>query len=145
MIRRTVRLAAPLALIGVLAACAHHRHNGAFGGRGAPDELAIGRQAPLVIPPDFNISPPKPGAPRPVAPDAKQEALQALFPQNTTPKSNAETALLEQSGANRSDPTARSTAGDPDTAVTNKGGFVRKLVEAPIGGNTAVARVTPGT
>jgi len=139
------RIAAPLLALAVLGACGHHRHVGSFGGRGAPDELAIGRQAPLVIPPDFNITPPKPGAPRPVAPDARQDALQALFPDGNAPKSNAETALLEQSGANRADPTARSTAGDPGTTVANKGAFVRKLVEAPVGGDTALARVTPGS
>ena len=138
---RRLALFAVLALLG---ACAHRKHNGAFAGRGAPDELAIGRQAPLVIPPDFNISPPKPGAPRPVAPDARADALQTLFP-DTTPKSNAETALLDGAGATRGDPTARSTVGDPGTNVANKDAFVRKLVEAPVGGDTAVARVTPGS
>ncbi len=139
------RLAPLLALTVLLAACGHRAHVGAFGGRGAPDELAIGRQAPLVVPPDFNISPPKPGAPRPVAPDARQDALQALFPDSAVPKSNAETALLEAAGADRADPGARSTAGDPGTVVANKGAFVRKLVEAPVGGDTAIARVTPGS
>jgi hypothetical protein len=141
MIRRPLAVLATLALLG---ACTHHRHVGTFGGRGAPDELAIGRQAPLVIPPDFNISPPKPGAPRPVAPDARTDALQALFPDSVTPKSNGETALLDAAGASRADPTARSTAGDPGTNVADKGGFVRKVVEAPVGGDAAVARVTPG-
>ena len=127
-----------------LAACGSHRRVGAFGGRGAPDELAIGRQAPLVVPPDFNISPPKPGAPRPVAPDARTDALQALFPDSVSPKSNGETALLDAAGANRADPAARSNAGDPGTTVVDKGGFTRKLVEAPVGGDPATAKVTPG-
>lgn len=139
------RRLALLASVALLSACVHHRHHlGAFAGRGAPDELAIGRQAPLVIPPDFNITPPKPGAPRPVAPDAKADALQTLFPDTPTPKSNGETALLNAAGASRTDPTARSTAGDPKTNVANKGAFVRKVVDAPVGGDTAVAKVTPG-
>jgi len=142
MTRRLATLAA-LAVAATTAACGAHRHHvGAFGGRGAPDELAIGRQAPLVIPPDFNISPPKPGAPRPLAPDAKTDALQTLFP-DTAPKSAAEQNLLDQSGATKADPAARSTAGDPGTTVTDKGAFVRKLVEAPTGGDPAVAKVTP--
>ena len=33
--------------------------------RDRPDEFAVQRQAPLVVPPDFNLVPPKPGAPRP--------------------------------------------------------------------------------
>ena len=30
----------------------------------SPDEFAISRNAPLVVPPDFALVPPKPGAPR---------------------------------------------------------------------------------
>ena len=33
--------------------------------RKRPDEFAIGKQAPLVIPPDYALAPPRPGAPRP--------------------------------------------------------------------------------
>ena len=95
-----------------------------------------------MIPPDFNISPPKPGAPRPLAPDAKTDALQTLFP-DTAPKSAAEQNLLDQSGAAKAEPGARSTAGDPGTTVSDKGAFVRKLVEAPTGGDAAVASVKP--
>ena len=31
--------------------------------RDRPDEFAVQRQAPLVVPPDFNLVPPAPGAP----------------------------------------------------------------------------------
>jgi hypothetical protein len=34
--------------------------------RDRPDEFAVQRQAPLVVPPDFALEPPQPGAPRPV-------------------------------------------------------------------------------
>jgi hypothetical protein len=33
--------------------------------RSGPDEFAIESRAPLTIPPDFELRPPKPGAPRP--------------------------------------------------------------------------------
>ena len=33
--------------------------------RDRPDEFAVQRQAPLVVPPDFALTPPAPGAPRP--------------------------------------------------------------------------------
>ncbi|MEY4160521.1 MAG: hypothetical protein RLZZ136_1142, partial [Pseudomonadota bacterium] len=33
--------------------------------RDRPDEFAVQRQAPLVVPPDFSLTPPQPGAPRP--------------------------------------------------------------------------------
>lgn len=47
--------------------------------RKRPDEFAVGKQAPLVIPPDYALVPPKPGAPRPIANDSQQQALEALF------------------------------------------------------------------
>jgi Protein of unknown function (DUF3035) len=44
-----------------------------------PDEFAIETQAPLTIPPDFDLRPPKPGAPRPqgVSSEATAERLLA--------------------------------------------------------------------
>ena len=44
-----------------------------------PDEFAVQRQAPLVVPPDFALTPPQPGAPRPSSHSAQQDALDALF------------------------------------------------------------------
>lgn len=113
--------------------------------RGAPDELLTARQAPLVVPPDYNLMPPAPGAPRPLAPDARTEALQTLFPEAQPPKSAAETLLLQQSGGDRRDATARATVGDPATVVVNKGAFTRTLVDAPpLAGDPAVATVRVG-
>lgn len=115
--------------------------------RGAPDEFAISRQAPLVVPPDFNLTPPKPGAPRPLAADSQQQALEALFGpgQRVAPPSPSEQNLLDRSGAERNDPTARSTVGDLETNVVNKGAFTRDILAAPVGsGDAAVAQVTVG-
>lgn len=133
--------AAGLALM--LSACGS---SGVFN-RGAPDEFAISRQAPLVVPPDFNLTPPKPGAPRPLATDSQQQALEALFGpgQRVPPASPSEQNLLDRSGAERSDPTARSTVGDTDTNVVNKGALTRDILAAPAGtGDAAVAQVTTG-
>ena len=47
--------------------------------RARPDEFAVARQAPLVIPPDFALVPPQPGAPRPQGQNAQEQALDALF------------------------------------------------------------------
>ena len=115
--------------------------------RGAPDEFAISRQAPLVVPPDYNLTPPKPGAPRPLATDSQQQALEALFGagQRVPPPSTSEQNLLDRSGADRSDPTARSTVGDLDTNVVNKGTFTRDILASPVGNDdSAVAQITPG-
>ncbi len=115
--------------------------------RGAPDEFAISRQAPLVVPPDFNLTPPKPGAPRPLAADSQQQALEALFGPNqrVAPPSPSEQNLLDRSGAVRNDPTARSTVGDTGTIVVNKGAFTRDILSAPASnGDGALAQVTIG-
>lgn len=136
------RRIAALVLTLALASCGGR--GGLIGKRNAPDELLAGRQAPLVVPPDYNITPPKPGAPRPLAPDARTDALQALFPDTKPepPKSPAEIALLQAAGADRPDSSARSTVGDPDTTVVNKGAFIRELIGSPPGGNKQVAQVS---
>jgi hypothetical protein len=49
----------------------------------APDEFAVESRAPLTIPPEYDLRPPAPGAPRPqdVSPSAKaQEAINSAGP-----------------------------------------------------------------
>jgi hypothetical protein len=43
-----------------------------------PDEFAVESRAPLTIPPDFNLRPPEPGAPRPQEKTAEQQAEEAI-------------------------------------------------------------------
>lgn len=130
-----------IAAAGSLAACGGR--NG-ITKRDAPDELLTSRQAPLVMPPDYNLQPPRPGAPRPLAPDARTEAVNALFPDlpPEPPKSASEQALLQLSGADKADPAARNTVGDPGTVVVNKGFFTKTLVEAPAGGDRSIAAIS---
>jgi hypothetical protein len=45
----------------------------------SPDEFAVTTKAPLVIPPDFNLRPPLPGAPPANALDPSSSAEAALF------------------------------------------------------------------
>ena len=47
--------------------------------RSRPDEFAVQRQAPLVVPPDFALTPPTPGAPRPTDSSTAAQAQNALF------------------------------------------------------------------
>ena len=44
----------------------------------APDEFAVESRAPLTIPPDFNLRPPQPGAPRPQEVSASEKARKAI-------------------------------------------------------------------
>lgn len=117
--------------------------------RKRPDEFAIGKQAPLVIPPDYALQPPRPGAPRPIGADSQQQALEALFGPGVQlpPRSEIENKLLSDAKALRTDPGVRATADDgpgaDGTAVVEKGSFLRELLDAPAGTRNAdIARVT---
>lgn len=46
--------------------------------RVGPDEFAIESRAPLLIPPDFDLRPPQPGAPRPQEPTAAERARRVV-------------------------------------------------------------------
>lgn len=113
----------------------------ACGGKGGrlsdrgPDELAIARGAPLVVPPDFALAPPKPGAPRAMSVDAQAAAMEALFGPGVKPppRSAAEQQLLDRAGAGSPDPAIRSQAGDPKTSAVNKGVFLQEILAAPVG------------
>ena len=99
--------------------------------RDRPDEFAVARNAPLVVPPDFALTPPRPGEPDTGA-DPRAQALQALFggPQ---PRSAVEQNLLQQANANQAALGARSVAGDPNTTVVNRGALVQAIIQQPPG------------
>src|SRR5688500_17096340 len=107
--------------------------------RGGPDEFAVARSAPLVVPPDFALTPPRPGEPD-VGADPRVQALQALFggPQ---PRSAVEQNLLQEANANQAALGARSVAGDPNTTVVNRGAVVQAIIQLPQG-NGAEASVS---
>jgi len=46
--------------------------------RAPPDEFAVESRAPLTMPPDFDLRPPQPGAPRPQEKSSDQQARQAI-------------------------------------------------------------------
>lgn len=99
-------------------------------GRERPDEFAVQRQTPLLIPPDFALTPPQPGAPRPAEGTAAQEALDALFG-GPSPRSAVETTMLQRGGT--SDAGIRSAVGDPGTFTVDKGSTTRAIIAAPEG------------
>src|SRR5579872_3724371 len=76
----SVKLGTTLAALSVamlLTGCGGGR-KGAFD-RSRPNEFAVQRNAPLVVPPDFALVPPRPGTPRPQEIDSQGQAMQALF------------------------------------------------------------------
>lgn len=108
--------------------------------RARPDEFAVARQAPLVIPPDFALVPPQPGAPRPQDTGPSAQALDALFG-GKAPRSGTESSALTAAGRDLADIGVRSSAGDPKTIVVDKGATTRDIVAAPQGDGQA-ARAT---
>jgi hypothetical protein len=111
---------------GLLASCA----SGGVMGRERPDEFAVQRQAPLVVPPDFALTPPQPGAPRPAEGTAAQQALDALFG-GPAPRSGVETSALQRAGT--AEPGIRTAVGDPGTFTVDKGTTTRAIIAAPEG------------
>ncbi|MEQ1498454.1 MAG: DUF3035 domain-containing protein [Novosphingobium sp.] len=110
----------------LLSACG----GGGMFNRNRPDEFAVQRQAPLVVPPDFALVPPAPGAPRPNDSSAAAQAQSALFgaPQ---PRSSVETTVGGKAG--QAAPAIRSTVGDPQTNTVDKGEVARDIIAAPEG------------
>jgi hypothetical protein len=102
-----------------------------------PDEFAVVTKAPLVIPPDFNLRPPKPGAPptnQSSATDSAEAALTgddpatvaASLPNSYSP---AEKSLLANSGGATADHGVRSQiAADTKAMSTASDSFTDTLL-----------------
>jgi hypothetical protein len=73
-----------------------------------PDEFAIATKAPLVVPPDYSLRPPRPGESRPQELSASDRAQQVLLGDTTAaPPTMGERALLQKAGALSADPNVR--------------------------------------
>ena len=122
-----MRRLVPLVLLPAIAlgGCA------ALGGKQkAPDEFQVARNAPLVIPPDYTLTPPVAGTAALSPTAAQQQAIDALFG-GPAPRSRSEMNMLEKAGRDRTQIGARSTAGDPDTRVVDKGPVTMAILNAP--------------
>ena len=134
--RNSFRLALIAAGASLLASCG----SGGFLDRDRPDEFAVQRQAPLVVPPEFELTPPQPGAPRPAEGTAAQQALEALFG-GPAPRSAVETSALDRAGT--AAPGIRSSVGDVQTHTVDKGTTTRAILAAPEGDGQAASAVIP--
>ncbi|MGI8930811.1 MAG: DUF3035 domain-containing protein [Sphingomicrobium sp.] len=106
------------------------------------DEFAVARNAPLVIPPDYALTPPVAGTVSLSAESAQAQAIDTLFGSPAL-RSATETSLLEAAGRDRVATGIRSTAGDPDTNVVDKGATTRDIVGAPPREGTDATAPTP--
>ena len=135
-IRLKPRSLAPAALAGLamlLAGCSGDKLSRTFGlTRDAPDEFTVTTRAPLSMPPDFNLRPPRPGVPRPQDVPERTQAEEALVPQMAlgTPQaaqSPGQAALLQQTGPAAPADIRDRVDRDARMAPTNDG-FVDKLL-----------------
>ena len=104
--RRNGRLRAALLIGGLagLAGCSGTVQENLGIGKRQPDEFQVVRRAPLVLPPDFNLRPPEPGAPGPATQDTSSQAQAILTGQPPasprqpveTRQSQGEQALVAQ-------------------------------------------------
>lgn len=99
--------------------------------RERPDEFAVTRAAPLVVPPDFSMVPPAPGASPSNSGEASVQAVEAMFG-GPAARTAVEKGLLKDAGKNP-DNSIRSQVDDPDSQVADKGTLIADVVAAPEG------------
>lgn len=103
----------------------------------SPDEFVVVTKAPLVLPPEFGLRPPEPGAPRPQEVPARDRAAAAFGGTSTdaagqiTPlsrsaaaanqqRSPGEQVLLQQARASNADPDIRRKVNDEFTVLAER-------------------------
>jgi hypothetical protein len=135
--RKVIMIVAGLGVAASLSACTKSGYD-----RTRPDEFAVVRAQPLVIPPDFALVPPQPGAPRPQDGTSQSQALDAMFGGSAI-RSASENGTLDAAGRTSADQGARSTVGSPTTNVVDKGQATRDIVAAPEGDGQDARASTP--
>ncbi len=97
-----------------------------------PDEFTVVGRAPLVVPPESSLRPPRPGEPRPQEIDPSNRAMRALFPSGTKvppAPSKGEQALLDHVGGGANSD-IRSNAGYLDLEVAKKSLILADILAA---------------
>ncbi len=132
MTNRTALFFSLLAATLILNGCSSSENNVFGEEKAAPDEFAVYSRAPLSLPPDFGLRPPKPGATRPQTVMPRNEAKEALLSNSvqTQPKPSPESqidqtpgvrALLINAGAENADPNIRNIVNNETAALSGVG------------------------
>jgi len=108
----------------------------------SPDEFAVARNTPLLIPPDFSLAPPVAGTAGLSPTEAQQQAVDALFG-GPAPRSPGEMSLLDLAGRNSAQTGIRSQVWDPDTRIVDKGRTTLQILSTA-SMSTNVASAQPG-
>jgi hypothetical protein len=89
--------------------------------KNAPDEFAVVTKAPLVMPPDYSLRPPQPGAPATRDPSPSEQARAALLGTTATAApSQAEQDLLTKAGVDKADPDIRAKVAGENREISQK-------------------------
>jgi hypothetical protein len=153
---RVLRIAILLGAATALCGCESLR-DATGSAKEAPDEFAIVTKAPLVIPPDYNLRPPKPGAAPMNQVEPTQAAQQALLGADNATVAAAipgnasmgEKLLLTHAGAQNANPTIRQDLVADDTALqTSSDSFTNNVLfwqkpataDAPLDADAASAQ-----
>lgn len=96
----------------------------------SPDEFRVVTQAPLTLPPDYSLRPPRPGEPRPQELQPTQEARAALFGQDVAASASpGERTLVSEAHADTVDPGIRDTVDfESQNIVRRNRAFVDRLL-----------------
>jgi Protein of unknown function (DUF3035) len=132
---RKAYFAVVLIAAAAVSGCAHRRAS-------TPDEFAVARNAPLIIPPDFNLAPPVAGTGGASASEAQQQAIDVLFG-GPAQRSPGETSLLDAAGRNDAQIGIRSQVWDPNTRLVDKGQETVQILTAA-NSSTNIASAHPG-
>jgi hypothetical protein len=89
--------------------------------KASPDEFRVVAKAPLVIPPDYALRPPRPGEPRPQELQPESAARVALLGERQgEARSDGEKLLVAKAGADRADPLVRYVVDDEFGDIAHK-------------------------
>lgn len=138
--RRAALLALAVMAVAGLPGCDSVRNT--FGlSKQPPDEFTVMTRAPLTLPPDFQLRPPEPGAPRPQELQPDEQARAALFGDpgrepgesystaDLMAVSPAERALLQVADAEQVDPSIRRIVNEETTALIERDRrFIDRLI-----------------
>jgi hypothetical protein len=122
-------------LAGSLSGCSTGNLARTFGlTRDAPDEYTVTTRAPLSMPPDYNLRPPRPGAARPQEQSERQQAEEALVPQlalsgpqGPGTVSAGQSALIQETGPDAPADIRAKVDQDANRATADDG-FIDKLL-----------------
>ena len=125
---KSPRLLVALTALGLAASACASGGNEFGRNRDAPDEFAVVTKAPLTLPPDFALRPPRPGETRPQEKSPSERAQQLLLgDESSAPPTDGELALIQAAGALNVDPNIRSMLGaenggwaEKDDSLTNR-------------------------